>query len=242
MNHSLMRMAPALLLTALPATWAASPALESIPDADQYCRAAQRVVTRTDQPVELVVHEQFDAFVKSKAVIEGPQIQQFNWQDENGVFGISCKLKSADHLNLAFGDGTAGPDGLCQDMNRAVYSLILPTITQRAYDAVAFDPQETVSNTEQPGMTGPDWLAPYAATSVSDNGTLVIRTKGFIVNFTDPQFEQAPPRFRGVHYCHFLAPEHLRALLQGKAEPGIVIGRAVDTSGPAPGGSSAHQD
>ena len=206
------------------------PELSEIPAVIDYCLAAQQLVTRTDYRVEVVIHDDFNAFVKSKALIEGPVIQQFNWLDSNGeVAGISCKLKSADHLNLEFGEGTAGPDGLCQDMNRAVFSRVVRGVSKPAFSKVVFDPNETVVNEEQPGMTGPDWLAPYVATSVDEEGTLTIRTKGFIVDFTDPQYAKAPPRFRGVHYCHFIAPDHLRALMAGSAEPGLSIGQLPET-------------
>jgi hypothetical protein len=207
--------------------------LDELPDLAEYCLAAQRIVTRTEVPMQLVVHEDFDAFVKSKAIIEGPQIQQYNWTDEQGrVFGISCKLKSADHLRLTFGDDAAGPDGLCQDMNRAVFEEIAPRSPDLtpAYSEVVFEPQEAVWDDEEPGMTGPEWLAPYEATWVDEQGRLHIRAKGFQVDFTDPAFEQAPPRFRGIHYCHFLSPGYLAALMLGEAEPGVVIGRKPDTA------------
>lgn len=211
------------------------PRLAAVPATDQYCLAAQRVVTRTEVPVKLILHADFDAFVSSKAVIDGPTIQQFNWYDAAGVpLGVSCKLKSADHLNAALGAGSAGPDGLCQDMNRAVYRLVAQDLGKPRYARVVFDPAETVVNEGQPGMTGPDWLKPYTMTSVDETGALHVATRGFIVNFSDPQFAKMPERFRGVHYCHFIAPEHLRAVLRGEAGPGAVIGRAIDPNRPMP--------
>lgn len=210
--------------------------LREMPAPDDYCLTAQRVVTKTAIPVELVLHDDFMSFVKSKAVIDGPngpQIQQLNWYDDNGaILGISCKLKSADHLNLEFGPAVAGPDGACQDMNQAVFALVSRRVREPFYQNVAFDKAETVSNEEQPGMTGPDWLAPYEMTYLSAADTLNIRAKGFIVDFTDPLYEKAPARFRGVHYCHFIAPDYLEALLRGAAEAGAVIGGEVDRSTP----------
>ncbi len=224
---------PLLILTGC--ATAPPPTLSELPAVESYCLTAQRLVTRTDQAMRLIVHDDFMAFVKSKAVIEGPEIQQINWATDDGkVYGISCKLKSADHLNLTFGAGTAGPDGLCQDMNRAVYKLLAQEIppAKMVYPQPIFEPRETVFNKDEPGRTGPDWLAPYKATWVDDTGRLHIRSKGFQVNFSDPQFAAAPARFRGVHYCHFLAPNYLSALLRGKAEPGLEIGGLVDrTSG-----------
>lgn len=204
--------------------------LREVPALEDYCLAAQRLVTRTTVPVKLVVHEDFDAFVKSKAVIEGPTIQQFVWRDADGqALGVSCKLKSADHLELQYGAGAAGPDGSCQDMNRAVFELVGRGNFEPAVRKVVFEPAETVSNEQSPGMTGPDWLAPYTAAWLED-GALHIRAKGFLVDFGDERFAAAPPRFRGVHYCHFIAPLMFERLLAGTASSPVRLGRAVDTT------------
>jgi hypothetical protein len=239
---TLLRVVP-VLFCLLPELLMAAASLAAIPSQDEYCVSAQRIVSRTEQPVDIVVHQDFDAFVKSKAIIpdaEGaiPQIQQLNWTNDGGVVvGISCKLKSADHLNLTYGPETAGPDGLCQDMNREIFRLLGEKVERSRYASVVFDDQESVTNEANPGMVGPDWLRPYRAMFVSESGELNIRAKGFQVDFTDPRFADAPARFRGVHYCHFIAPGHLLSVLEGTSEAETMIGREVDISGySAPGG------
>jgi hypothetical protein len=230
--------AAATLATLMLAGCESSPfALQEIPEVDKYCLTAQKIITRTEVPMELVVHNNFEAFVKSKAVIEGPTIQQYNWKAEDGmVLGISCKLKSSDHLNLVFGGGSAGPDSLCQYMNQAVFRLLARQVTSPAFTRVVFDPSETLDrDEEEPGMTGPEWLAPFTMTYIEEGG-LHIATKGFVVDFLDPQYADVPERFRGVHYCHLVAPEYLQALMSGEAEADVIIGREVDRSGPPPGG------
>jgi hypothetical protein len=232
-RHLLARPAGALLALALLAGCAApaprpTPSLASLPATDSFCLASQQLVTKTAIPMQLVVHGDFDAFVKSKALIEGPTLQQYNWMDAGGrLLAISCKLKSADHLVVAYGPGSAGPDGDCQDMNRAVYERVVEDVRRPGFADVRFEAGETVSNETTPGMTGPDWLAPFTLTSVDADGALRIATKGFIVEFGDPRYAQLPVRFRGVHYCHFIAPAHLRDLLEGRAQPGAVIGRRI---------------
>ena len=94
-----------------------------------------------------------------------------------------------------------------QCFNRSAADLVECVAALITVRKVIFDPEETVSNPDQPGMTGPDWLATYTATWVDDSGALNVKSKGFQVDFTDPRFERAPARFRGVHYCHFIAPE-----------------------------------
>lgn len=210
-----------------------NPALPALPRTEEFCLAAERVVSHARMPMQLVVHGDFDAFVRSKASITGPTLQQFTWTDAAGnLLGISCKLKSSDQLLQVFGPGSAGPDGSCQDMNRAVLALVAREVPRPVFPRVLFDPGETVVNEKEPGMTGPDWLAPFTLTTVDADGSLRIHSKGFVVDFLDPRYAALPERFRGVHYCHFIAPEQLRAVLAGSAPVGAVIGRKVELPAP----------
>jgi hypothetical protein len=205
--------------------------LKTLPAPNEYCLEAQRVVTRTNVPMQLVVHKEFTAFVKSKAVIEGPTIHQYNWYDEDGeILGVSCKMKSADHLLIEFGEGSAGPEGYCHDMNRQVYTIVQQQIAQPVYADVIFDPSESLDTKEQASMIGPTWLLPFTLTRVDDEGDLHIATKGFVIDFLDPRFQKFPPSWRGTHYCHLIAPDYLARLLAGEAQPGVTIGRAPDKS------------
>ena len=61
-----------------------------------------------------------------------------------------------------------------------------------------------------------------------------MRSKGFRVDWTDPQFAAMPGRFRGVQYCHLVAPEYLARLVTGKEKAGLSVGRDVTPVIPAP--------
>lgn len=134
------------------------------PPVGTFCLEAQRFIVDTRIEPRLVVHEDFDAFVTAKALIEPLSIHQYVWRDDDGApLMISCKLKSADHLDTAFGAGTAGATRPCQDLNRRTWRQLR---ARRGGDgpAVVFDENEDIYNPETPGMTGPDWLAPYVMT------------------------------------------------------------------------------
>lgn len=234
-NQARLREIPApvmLLCLSLAAAAGAGCALTdrtAAPALDAFCLEAQQVVVRTDHPFALIDHADFDSFVRSKATLDPPTVQQFIWyeqDDPDRPVMISCKMKSADLLNETFGPGTAGPEGECQDMNRLTL--------QRYRDAhggesppVVFDPAPEPKKPGLPAMTGPDWLKPYGLTARDAEGVLHIRTKGFRVNWGDKRFARMPPRFRGVQYCHFIAPDHLARLLEGSAQPGLVVGREI---------------
>ena len=216
---------PVGLLVACAGTPASQADRAPLPDTDAYCLTAQRVVGRTEVPMQLVLHDDFERFVKSKSNIEGPTIHQYNWYDVDGnVVGISCKMKSAEHLNSALGEGSAGPEGWCHDMNRALYEQLQARVTEPVYASVSFDPSESLDTKEQRNMIGPLWLKPLTLTSVDDAGGLHIATRGFVVRFDDPRFQKMPPTWRGTHYCHLVAPTYFEDLLAGNAEPGAVVG------------------
>jgi hypothetical protein len=238
MRHSALPASLATALLVLTAGCATGPALEEATPLADFCLEAQRVVVNTEARPALVVHEDFDAFVKSKASIEPFTIHQYVWyQDDDPTrpVMVSCKLKSADHLNAALGEGTAGPDGRCQDLNRLNHRRIAARLGTAGAQPVVFDGEEEVSNAENPGMTGPDWLKPYTMTYRDRARVLHVRTKGFRVDWGDARFQAMPERFRGVQYCHFIAPEYLERLLLGQVQPGILVGRepALTGTGPA---------
>ena len=207
------------------------------PPLAEFCLEAQRVVVRTAVIPALVVHPDFDGFVKSKAAIEPLTIHEYIWfEDDDRIqpVMVSCKLKSADHLNEAFGKSTSAGNGRCQDMNRLTYERVRASLGAANVEPVVFDPAEEVRNAANPGMTGPDWLKPYEMTWRDADGALHLRSKGFRVDWTDPQFAAMPGRFRGVQYCHLIAPEYLTRLLTGKAKAGLSVGREVTPLPQAP--------
>jgi hypothetical protein len=120
-------------------------------------------------------------------------------------------------------------------MNRLTYDRVRDTLGPATVESVVFDPAEEVRNAENPGMTGPDWLKPYEMTWRDESGVLHVRSKGFRVDWTDPQYAAMPGRFRGVQYCHLIAPEYLARLVTGKARAGLAVGREVTPLPQAPG-------
>ena len=184
--------------------------LKEAPEPDRYCLDAQQIISGSDYRVWLTLQTDPDAFARSRTNLDGPDIQQYNWTDDNGhVVAISCKLISADALNRRFGEGTAGPEGRCQDMNHAIFLKIRTGIwdDKPAYDRIVFDSQDA---------SEPDWMQPYTATFVDDEGALHILTREL--------------KTADTHQCHLLAPDYMRALIRGSARPGIVIGQTATRS------------
>ncbi len=189
--------------------------LRGVPGPDRYCLDAQQVISGSDYRVWVTVQPDARAFVQARTNLDGPDIQQYNWTDEKGdVVAISCKLISADALNRRFGEGTGGPEGRCQDMNQAIFLNVRTGVwdDDPAYDRIVFDSQNAGDES--------DWMQPYTATFTDDDGALHIVTREL--------------RTADSHQCHLLAPDYMRALIRGQADPGIVIGQATTRSSQRP--------
>lgn len=194
---------------------------------DDFCLQAQALLANTRHPFQVTHYQDIEGFTRSKAMIDPPTVKQYIWYEDDASTRpamISCKMKSADHLNLRYPEASAGPDGLCQDVNRQTLGRIQQEFGSWASAAVSFDPDEEVMREGAPFSAGPAWLYPFAQTTRDAAGALVIHSKGFRVDFTDPRFADRPEAFRGIQYCHFIAPSYLQRLLSGEADPGVSFG------------------
>ena len=184
---------------------------------DDFCTEAQHVLGATALSSENVVYADLDAFIKSKAAPKPLVTRQFIHFDEQRPAMprmISCKLKSADHLNTAHGAGTAGNEGACQSVNRLTLERVRaargdPERPSGVFDDVVIDQDET-------GPSGVVWLKPYRMVRATDANILHIKSKALYVSWHDERFLNMPARFRGTHYCHLIAPSYLRRLLDGE--------------------------
>lgn len=201
---------------------------------DDFCLQAQALLANTRHPFEIKHYRDIEGFARSKAMIDPPTVKQYIWYEDDAgsrLAMISCKMKSADHLNLRYPDAEAGPDGLCQDMNRQTLARVKADMGSNRPFAVKFDPNEIVIREEAPFSAGPAWLSPFAQATRDADGALVIHSKGFRVDFSDPRFRDSPEPFRGIQYCHFIAPPYLQRLLAGEVSPGMTFGIDVTPRG-----------
>lgn len=184
---------------------------------DAFCTEAQHILGATSLTSENVVYADLDAFIKSKAAPKPLVTRQFIHSDEQRPGSprmISCKLKSADHLNAEYGAGTAGHEGACQSVNGLTLERVREARGDRNRPSGVFD--DVVLDQDDTGLSGVVWLKPFTMVRVSDANVLHIKSKALYVSWHDERFLEMPARFRGTHYCHLIAPSYLRRLLDGE--------------------------
>lgn len=188
-------------LTALPVTDAG------------FCARAQTAIVGAVPVSQTEVFSDFTAFTKSKPAVNPLQTRQFvRFQDGDPQRPtlVSCKMKTADHIVSEYGAGQAGEDRGCRYVNELTWRAVQASLPGKAQRSVAFD--EDIVTTD-----GPVWLAPYAYARVDASGVLHLQAKAMKNDWLDPRYANSPPQFRGTRYCHLIAPEYLRRLLQGEA-------------------------
>lgn len=199
----------------------------------QFCAEVQRRVAGTQQPLRNVVHDSFDSFVKSKPSVQPLEPQQYvEFADaaRTQPMRISCKLKTADHINEVYGNGAAAREesvNACRDINRATVLAVFRSLDPVERTRLAVPPRRFMLDGDQNRIMGSGWIEPYPFVYAGANGTVHVHAKALLVFWNDWRWKLAPDRFRGTHYCHLLAPEYARALMTG----------AVSAPAPMAGGS-----
>ena len=183
---------------------------------DTFCIEGQKIITGTSVVPELVIHDNRKDFGASKASIDENSYTIHQHIHRDTVEGldrvipkiISCKFKSADNIQAFFGDDAAGEHGSCADVNRATFD--------RVSKELGIDDPDIQIEDDEYVYAGSSWLNPwpYPAVSVRDQGGLSVKTKGMYIPDAWWLFA-VPARFKGVHYCHLIAPDYLKVLMEG---------------------------
>jgi hypothetical protein len=122
---------------------------------------------------------------------------------------ISCKVKSVDHLQAAYGAPAAGRQGACEQVTRSIVEQARAG-TRAGGPAVIVEPEQQV-------WTGSSYLGPFELLTRDAAGALHVNTRYMRVDWDDWRWYVMPNRLRGHLYCHLIAPEYLARLVQGEA-------------------------
>jgi hypothetical protein len=206
-----------------PASASPLPAIAATTGAD-FCSEAQRIVANSRVPAVNTVFAEREAFIRSKASARPLETRQYA-APEAGPGSppqmVSCKMKTADHIRTEFGADQAGADETCALLNQRTLDAVLESLTRAerrrarfggAAGRIVVDADLVVDN-------GGDWLKPFAIARLEPDGALHLQAKGMNKGWLDPRYANAEVQYRGVRYCHLVAPEYLRRLVLGDATP-----------------------
>ena len=181
-----------------------------------FCGEAQGLIATTDLKVTNILYDEFKEYTASK-----PEVTETDLKSSQFVLYevdpktdtpyskiVSCKFKSADRIQTFRGDDAAGPQKSCGDINRQTVETVIANLglTEEALPKIVFDEDD-------PAMIGPQWLSPwpYQVAYWDQDATLHVRAKGMLIPYSE--LIPMPDEFKGVHYCHMIAPGYVKRLL-----------------------------
>ncbi len=187
---------------------------------DNFCSNAQRFIANTNLKAENTLYDEWKDYTASKPLVDEERLltQQYILYDafpttkEPYAKLVSCKFKSSDRINMIRGDGNAGEERSCGDINRQTIERVASELGADQTRSLTVEPDDSV-------FMGPQWLDPwpYEAISQAEDGSLRVTSKGMHIVYS--KLIPMPDRFKGVHYCHLVAPDYVRALMMGSLEP-----------------------
>ncbi len=214
-----LRIRVPLLMLLLPVAAAAQVPRVFLDTTPEFCTQVQHALAGTQLPARNVIHTDFQAFKESKAELDPLTIHQYvRYADaaREQAVQVSCKTKSADILNALVGPGTATGGALsCRDVQRAIVMSVWFGLTPAERAAATDPPDRILLDADTTTIMGNNWVKEYEPMYRDADGRLHLHSKALKVDWDNVWLSWAPDRVRGVHYCHFVAPEALRRELRG---------------------------
>ena len=200
------------------------PTLAEMESTLPFCAEAQQVLAGTALVARVILHEDYASFVESKPTDTPFVVHQYFSNpapdDAHMMRTVSCKMRTAERINLAHAEFSRGPvaagDRDCAEVHRWLLASLLAEIPPHE---VRLDPARIFVEPQQSTFMGPTWLEPwpFQAASIDQNGDLRLHSRALHV--PRAWWIPLPERFQGNYYCHLVAPDFLRAILLGKTGP-----------------------
>lgn len=220
--------AGALALAAAAAPLARGAAPPPVWPEAEFCGRAQNYIAGTGLRSTSQVHDGLDSFLRAEPSAQPLTVHQYTAYEGPGRSGartISCKLVSAAAIRAAHGEGSAGREATCGQVNRNTLDAVRGSLSAAGAPGVLFDKGRKVVVDRDAAAASPEAaFDPFELATVDRRGALRLVAR----SWTD-----APPGTRGKaaeaatsrHHCQFVAPEYLRRVL---TDPTLVL------PGPAP--------
>jgi hypothetical protein len=191
----------------------------------EFCGRAQAFVTGSTPRVTNTVHDGPESFRRTPPAAQPLTTQQYDWPDDQGPPNaarmISCKLVSADRVKAVHGPQSARSETRCEQVNRYTLGAVLAGLSPAERERARFGQGKKVRfDRDRPQPSVDAWDAPYEMASVDASGRLHLVAHAWRVDWNDAKKASLPEEARGVHFCHFVAPDYLHRLL---LDPSIVL-------------------
>jgi hypothetical protein len=217
-----MTMSTTLLVVVTLALGTDAPAPPAPASDAGFCARAQQLVAGTALAATNLVFESPDDFSRSKPRVRPLETDQFvTYADaaRREPLRVSCKMKSADHLRAEYGATAAAGERQCREVNRDTAARVYGSLSESERERLVVPPGRLLLSEDGEALTGAGFTRGADTVRFAPDGRLAIRALSIRVDWEAWWWAWMPERFRGQHSCHFIAPEYLRRIVLGEAQP-----------------------
>jgi len=184
---------------------------------NSFCNQVQKNIMGINIPVKNNVYKDWESFLISKASVEPLTSEQFTSLDKNKIpIMISCKMKSADLIQEVHGKNSVNSESMtCRSINEKTMSDIVAGLNEKEKKQLLQNEISYVFDEDISVFTGQSWTKPYQIVFKDKKNVTHIQSKRMQINWNNTLFKLMPERFRGVLYCHLIAPEHAKRIIMG---------------------------
>jgi hypothetical protein len=183
-----------------------------------FCERVQRDLTGTALKVNNIVYPDYEGFKESKTKIDPIELAQYVLTDSISPTRVSCKTKTTDHLQDRYGADAAKGDKTCADINRMTLDAVYGALTDEEKAKLKIVREDVVIEPDETVYMGSQFVTDYDYVYRGPEAKMHVMSKSLYVTWTNIAFKWAPERFRGVRYCHLIAPEYAKRLVLGEAQ------------------------
>ncbi len=185
-----------------------------------FCIGFQQQLSRVPLQVDNQVYDDWEGFVLSKPTVEPLVTHQMAFAGQAGGMAevVSCKLKGPDHLAEIHGEANVVTQLTCADFNRQIIEGQATKLRNEGR-ALVLEPAALVYAADDQATRGTQWLDPMPYPVLAQNPDGTIRVQGKAMHSPLRSWTPVPRSWKGMFYCHLIAPEYARALLAGELTP-----------------------
>jgi hypothetical protein len=198
------------------------------PASPAYCQAAQQLLAGTTLTGTNTVFTDMPEYRHSKPSANPHRIYQVVTYREAMPVVVSCKLKTAAHLQAVYGPDAAGTQGICTELTRRARALAVTALEAAGQGEAAARAAAFVIDESESYLAGSSYLADFPLSTVANDGSVHLHTPSLFQNYDSWITRFLPWQVQGQQYCHTATADYIAALAVGQFEPGLVITSADD--------------
>ncbi len=201
----------------------AQPTILPDPTSTDFCVTVQKILANTEITGTNEIFNNMPDYRHSKPEPNPLLIFQVVTYDEVSPILVSCKVKTADHLQAEYGEDAAGPQVYCPAVTSMVRAQAVSELKAEGNAAAATAAEGFILDNTEPFLMGSDYLSDFEPVYIGKDGAIHIASPGLQSNWDSWISYIMPDRLLGQTYCHLTTVAYMKRIAKGDAEPGKTL-------------------